>query len=66
LTTQGVTEGGWGDDDFSIPEPPIAGYRDWRVLPKLTEAMVRRGSSEDGVRGILELNFVRVFRDTGP
>jgi len=63
LAGQGVTEVGWRAGDFLIPEPEVAGYRDWRDLPKLTEAMLRRGFSEDEVRGILGLNFVRVFRD---
>ena len=63
LAVQGVTEVGWRDGDFLIPEPSVAGYRDWRDLPKLTDAMLQRGFSEEEVRGVLGLNFVRVFRD---
>jgi len=63
LAAQEVTEVGWRDGDFLIPEPTIVGYQDWRNLPTLTEVMLQRGFSEDEVRGVLGLNFVRVFRD---
>jgi len=63
LQEKGVTEVGWRLGDFLIPEPSVEGYRDWRDLPRLTEAMLRRGLTEREVAGVLGLNFVRIFRD---
>ena len=39
------------------------GMRDVRDLPKLTELMVRRGFTDDEIRGILGGNLLRVLRE---
>jgi membrane dipeptidase len=47
--------------DLKEAIPGLAGSRD---LPNLTEAMLRRGMSEEDVRKVLGENFLRVFRST--
>lgn len=64
LKAHGVTGTGWREGDFQIPQPELAGYRDWRDFPRLTEAMLRRNLGEQEIRGILGRNFVRIFRDS--
>ena len=39
----------------------LEGYRSWRDWPNLTRALVDRGYTDDEVRGLLGLNFLRVF-----
>ena len=51
-----------GTDFDGGPTPP-RGIRDIRDLPLLTEAMVRRGWSEQRIRKFLGLNLLRVFRE---
>jgi membrane dipeptidase len=40
------------------------GMEDCSKLPKLTEAMLRRGYSEEDIRKILGLNTLRVMEET--
>jgi len=57
-----------GDDhvilgtDFDGGPTPPRGIRDVRDLPLLTEAMLRRGYSEERIRKFLGGNLLRVFR----
>ena len=49
-----------GTDFDGGPTPP-RGMRDIRDLPQLTEAMLKRGWSEQRIRKFLGLNLLRVF-----
>ena len=51
---------GLGSDFDGIDDPP-AGLEDVSKLPKLTEELLRRGHSEDVVRGVLGENFLRFW-----
>jgi membrane dipeptidase len=48
--------------DFDGGPPPPRGMRDVRDLPAITDAMVRRGYSEQRIRKFLGGNLLRVFR----
>ena len=48
--------------DFDGGPPPPRGMRDVRDLPLITEAMLRRGYSEQRIRKFLGGNLLRVFR----
>jgi len=48
--------------DFDGGPPPPRGMRDVRDLPMITDAMLRRGYSEDRIRKFLGGNLLRVFR----
>ncbi len=51
---------GLGTDFDGIPDPPT-GLEDVSKLPKLTEELLRRGHTEDEVRGVLGENFLRFW-----
>jgi membrane dipeptidase len=51
---------GLGSDFDGIDDPPT-GLEDVSKLPKLTEELLRRGHSEDEVRGVLGENFLRFW-----
>ncbi len=51
---------GLGSDFDGINDPP-AGLEDVSKLPKLTEELLRRGHSEEVVRGVLGENFLRFW-----
>ncbi|MEX0880830.1 MAG: dipeptidase [Thermoanaerobaculia bacterium] len=51
---------GLGTDYDGIEDPP-AGLEDVSKLPKLTEELLRRGHSEEVVRGVLGENFLRFW-----
>jgi len=48
---------GLGTDFDGIPDPPV-GLEDVSKLPKLTEELLRRGHSDEEVRGVLGENFL--------
>jgi membrane dipeptidase len=50
-----------GSDFDGGPTPP-RGMRDISDLPMLTDAMLRRGWSQQRIRKFLGLNMLRVFR----
>jgi membrane dipeptidase len=53
--------------DFDGGPPLPRGMRDVRDLPMITDAMLRRGYSEDRIRKFLGGNLLRVFREiAGP
>jgi membrane dipeptidase len=59
-----VRAGIWNPRDY--PPPPWyypQGIEMPDKLPNLTEALLRRGYSEQDVRGILGLNLIRVFKE---
>lgn len=41
----------------------LHGFEDYRDYPNITRGLVKRGFSDDEIRGILGGNFLRVFRD---
>jgi len=51
---------GLGSDFDGIPDPPD-GLEDVSKLPRITEELLRRGHSEEEVRGVLGENFLRFF-----
>jgi membrane dipeptidase len=51
---------GLGTDFDGIPDPPN-GLEDVSKLPKLTEELLRRGHSEEEVRGVLGENFLKFW-----
>ena len=63
LKLGGPGAAGLGTDFDGITDPP-AGLEDVSKLPKLTEELLRRGHSEEVVRGVLGENFLR-FWDQG-
>jgi membrane dipeptidase len=48
--------------DFDGGPPPPRGFRDVRDLPEITDAMLRRGYSDERIRKFLGGNLLRVFR----
>ena len=56
----GTASVGLGSDFDGIEDPPV-GLEDVSKLPKLTEELLRRGHSEEVVRGILGENFLRFW-----
>ena len=48
--------------DFDGGPPPPRGMRDVRDLAMITDAMLRRGYSEERIRKFLGGNLLRVFR----
>jgi membrane dipeptidase len=51
---------GLGTDFDGIDDPP-AGLEDVSKLPKLTEELLRRGHSDEEIRGVLGENFLQVL-----
>jgi membrane dipeptidase len=41
----------------------VLGFDDYRDFPNITRGLVKRGYSDDDIRGILGENFLRVFED---
>ena len=49
------------DDSSAAPGASLAGFDDYRDFPNITRGLVRRGHSDEEIRGILGENFLRVF-----
>jgi membrane dipeptidase len=60
LRLGGPHAAGLGTDFDGITDPPV-GLEDVSKLPKLTEELLRRGHSEEEVRGVLGENFLRFW-----
>ena len=60
LKVGGPGSAGLGTDFDGIPDPP-AGLEDVSKLPLITEELLRRGHSDDEVRGVLGENFLRFW-----
>ena len=60
LRVAGPGSAGLGTDFDGITDPP-EGLEDVSKLPKITEELLRRGHSEDDVRGVLGENFLRFW-----
>jgi membrane dipeptidase len=60
LQVGGPQAAGLGSDFDGIEDPPT-GLEDVSKLPKLTEELLRRGHSEEEVRGVLGENFLRFW-----
>jgi len=56
----GPQAAGLGSDFDGIEDPPM-GLQDVSQLPKLTEELLRRGHSDEEVRGVLGENFLRFW-----
>jgi len=56
----GPQAAGLGTDYDGIEDPP-AGLEDVSKLPKITEELLRRGHSEEEVRGVLGENFLKFW-----
>jgi membrane dipeptidase len=51
---------GLGTDFDGVEDLPV-GFEDVSMVPKITEELLRRGRSEEEVRGVLGENFLRFF-----
>jgi len=60
LKLAGPAAVGLGTDFDGIPDPPT-GLEDVSKLPRITEELLRRGHSEEEVRGVLGENFLRFW-----
>ena len=60
LKVGGPGSAGLGTDFDGIEDPPI-GLEDVSKLPRLTEELLRRGHSDEEVRGVLGENFLRFW-----
>jgi membrane dipeptidase len=60
LKVGGPGAAGLGTDYDGISDPP-AGLEDVSKLPKITEELLRRGHSEEEIRGVLGENFLRFW-----
>jgi membrane dipeptidase len=60
LKVGGTHAAGLGTDFDGIEDPPD-GLEDVSKLPRLTEELLRRGHSEEVVRGVLGENFLRFW-----
>ena len=60
LKIGGTHAAGLGTDFDGIPDPPD-GLEDVSKLPVITEELLRRGHSEEEVRGVLGENFLRFW-----
>jgi membrane dipeptidase len=60
LRVGGPGSAGLGTDFDGIPDPP-EGLEDVSKLPIITEELLRRGHSEEEVRGVLGENFLRFW-----
>ena len=60
LKVGGPGSAGLGTDFDGIEDPPN-GLEDVSKLPKLTEELLRRGHSEEEIRGVLGENFLRFW-----
>jgi len=60
LKVGGPESAGIGTDFDGIEDPP-KGLEDVSKLPRLTEELLRRGHSEEEVRGVLGENFLRFW-----
>jgi membrane dipeptidase len=60
LRVAGPGSAGLGTDFDGITDPP-EGLEDVSKLPKVTEELLRRGHSEEEVRGVLGENFIRFW-----
>lgn len=49
------------EDGLSGPQKTLIGYEDGRDLPNITRGLVKRGYSDEQIKGILGENFMRVF-----
>ncbi len=59
-----IAQGQWRAEDY--PPPPYKfpkGIETPRTLPRLTERLLERGFSEDDIRKIWGLNWMRVYRE---
>ena len=56
----GPQAAGLGSDFDGIEDPPV-GLEDVSKLPRLTEELLRRGHSDEEVRGVLGENFLRFW-----
>ena len=54
---------GWSADNWRDVTARLVGFEDVRDLPNITRGLVKRGYSDEQVRGILGENALRVFQE---
>ncbi len=57
-----AAEGGFRDEHGIDPERNLLAFDDYRDYPNITRGLVKRGYSDQQVKGILGENFLHVFR----
>jgi membrane dipeptidase len=58
-----VEESGWPVEDPTIFTNNLVGFDDYRDFPNITRGLVKRGYSDQQIKGILGENFLRVFEE---
>lgn len=58
-----VEESGWPVSDATIFTNNLVGFDDYRDLPNITRGLVKKGYSDEQIKGILGENFLRVFQE---
>lgn len=63
LLDAALQEAGFRPEDRIDTNDSVAGFEDYRELPNFTRGMVKRGYSDEQIRGILGENALRVFEE---
>lgn len=58
-----VADSGWPVEDPTIFTNNLVGFDDYRDFPNITRGLVKRGYSDQQIKGILGENFLRVFEE---
>ncbi len=61
--TGAFAEAGFRPEDRIDPTQVVEGFADYRDMPNITRGLVKRGYSDEQIRGILGENALRVFAD---
>lgn len=56
-----LAETGFRAEHNVVPEQNLVGFDDYRDFPNVTRGLMRRGYTDEQIRGILGENFLRVF-----
>lgn len=63
LLDAAFTEAGFRPEDRLDTNDNVVGFEDYRELPNFTRGMVKRGYTDEQIRGILGENALRVFEE---
>jgi membrane dipeptidase len=58
-----LIEAGFRPEDRAGANDSVVGFEDYRDLPNLTRGMVKRGYTDEQIRGVLGDNALRVFQE---
>jgi len=61
LSSAALVKIGFRDEHNIQPTENLVGFDDYRDFPNITRGLVKRGYSDDQIKGILGENFLRVF-----